>query len=77
MAQCPFCGLEQFEYVDVGIGSVPVAVNCCPLGPSLFEHYSDKATIAAAQMVADELGDMPHGEERFARANELLEKALT
>lgn len=26
---CPFCGLDPYEYVDVGIGSVPVAVNCC------------------------------------------------
>ena len=26
---CPFCGLDPFEYVDVGIGQVPVAVNCC------------------------------------------------
>lgn len=33
---CPFCGCHPFEYVDVGVGSVPVAVTCCGLGNDLF-----------------------------------------
>ena len=35
-AQCPFCGADPFEYVDVGVGSVPVAVTCCELGDGYF-----------------------------------------
>jgi hypothetical protein len=34
---CPFCGLHPYEYVDVGVGMVPVAVNCCPEGQAHFE----------------------------------------
>lgn len=29
---CPFCGHYPYEMVDVGIGMVPVAVNCCEWG---------------------------------------------
>ena len=43
---CPFCGLDPYEYVNVGIGSVPVAVNCCEEGVSLYhgEDFQDLAT---------------------------------
>ena len=39
---CAFCGMDPYEYVDVGVGWVPVAVTCCymaysamggPVGP--------------------------------------------
>lgn len=30
--RCPFCKHCPYEYVDVGVGYVPVAVNCCDLG---------------------------------------------
>jgi len=33
--RCPFCKLHPYEYVDVGVGLVPVAVNCCDLGYAL------------------------------------------
>lgn len=33
---CPFCGCDPFEYVDVGVGRVPVAVTCCELGDLFF-----------------------------------------
>lgn len=36
MATCPFCGLDPYEYVSVGIGSIPVAVTCCQWGYALF-----------------------------------------
>lgn len=36
MTICPFCDTDPFEYVDVGVGSVPVAVTCCDLGDLFF-----------------------------------------
>lgn len=33
---CPFCKLDPYEYVDVGIGSVPVGATCCEYGA---EYY--------------------------------------
>lgn len=36
MTICPFCGRDPFHYVDVGVGSVPVAVDCCELGDLYF-----------------------------------------
>jgi hypothetical protein len=54
---CPFCGLDPYEYVDVGIGSVPVAVNCCEEGVSLYhgEDFQDLATawMAGARAVIE------------------------
>lgn len=29
---CPFCGLDPYEWVNVGAGSVAVGVTCCDLG---------------------------------------------
>jgi hypothetical protein len=43
---CPFCGLDPYEYVDVGIGSIPVAVTCCEDGHRLLvenERFEDLA----------------------------------
>jgi hypothetical protein len=40
---CPFCGCDPYEYVDVGVGYVPVAVTCCDLGVGLFQHFDRKA----------------------------------
>lgn len=36
MTTCPFCERDPFEYVDVGVGHVPVAVTCCELGDLYF-----------------------------------------
>lgn len=38
---CPFCGLDPYEYVDVGVGVIAVAVNCCNEGQLLIEHGID------------------------------------
>lgn len=76
MSECPFCGLCPFEYVDVGVGHIPVAVNCCHFGPLLFEHYADAHTRKVANDVANALGDLPHGEERLLKAADLFEKYL-
>ena len=46
---CPFCGLDPYEYVDVGIGSIPVAVNCCEDYVSLY-HGADFQDLATAWM---------------------------
>ena len=35
MNTCPFCKCDPYEYVDVGICMVPVAVVCCELGMML------------------------------------------
>lgn len=34
--RCPFCKQDPFEYVDVGVGFVPVAITCCDLGVALY-----------------------------------------
>lgn len=36
MSICPFCKQDPFEYVDIGVGYAPVAVNCCDLGIGLY-----------------------------------------
>lgn len=37
-SKCVFCGFHPYEYVDVGVGMVPVAVNCCPEGELHYDH---------------------------------------
>lgn len=29
MSNCPFCKRDPYHYEDVGVGFVPVAINCC------------------------------------------------
>ena len=36
MNTCPFCKCDPYEYADVGICMVPVAVVCCDLGIMLY-----------------------------------------
>jgi len=26
---CPFCGNDPYEYADIGVGCVAVAISCC------------------------------------------------
>lgn len=42
--QCPFCDRDPFEYVDVGVGSVPVAVTCCEFGDLYFRGARPELT---------------------------------
>lgn len=51
--RCPFCGRDPFEYVDVGVGMVPVAVNCCDGGIELYRHGGDPKIKRAAQLMED------------------------
>lgn len=78
MSTCPFCGHHPYEYVDVGVGGdgVPVAVNCCHLGHLIFDWRTEKALHDVAQKAADELGDMPFGEDRLAKAELLIDAAI-
>lgn len=50
MDKCPFCGLNPYEYVDVGIGSVAVAVNCCEMGYDLIVNGADFDALATQWM---------------------------
>ena len=73
---CPFCRHDPYEYVDVGIGWVPVAVTCCQFGILLFNHPS-KEDYEIARRVADEVQDIEDFDARFAKAEELFQAAFT
>lgn len=34
--RCPFCQRDPFHYVDIGVGMMPAAVDCCELGDLYF-----------------------------------------
>lgn len=42
---CQYCGLDPYEYVDVGVGFVPVAVNCCERGIMMYGQGMEPAEI--------------------------------
>lgn len=48
--KCPFCKLDPFEYVNVGVGSVPVAVNCCEYGYALYQLGEPYEVVKATQL---------------------------
>lgn len=50
---CPFCKCDPYHYVDVGIGHVPVAVNCCELGITLFSRNPDKRDLKIALQILE------------------------
>lgn len=77
---CPFCGLDPYEYVDVGLGGrgVPVAVSCCEFGQMLFDdRTADKRWIHLAEKALEELGDSPYGETRMRAAEEILNRLMS
>lgn len=57
MMTCPFCNRDPFHYVDVGIGSVPVAVDCCELGDLYFRGARPELT-DDVMLSADEFRDI-------------------
>ena len=61
---CPFCKQDPFHYVDVGIGMVPVAVNCCDSGIALYS--GNKQVIRALRL------RQSHSPRRKARAARML-----
>ncbi|KAF0674465.1 hypothetical protein [Profundibacterium mesophilum] len=46
--QCPFCGNDPYEYVDIGVGMERVAVTCCELGIEYF-HPDERDTITISR----------------------------
>lgn len=40
---CPFCKMYPYHEVDVGVGYVKAAVDCCDLGVALFQYQSKEA----------------------------------
>jgi len=42
---CAFCGMDPYEYVDVGVGWVPVAVTCCYMAYSAMGGPPQKRAI--------------------------------
>lgn len=42
---CPYCGQDPYEYVDVGVGMIPVAVTCCNAGILYFQYGKSPHTI--------------------------------
>jgi hypothetical protein len=35
-SKCSICGLDPYDYVDIGIGFQAVAVTCCEYGDMLY-----------------------------------------
>lgn len=52
MSNCEYCGYHPYEYVDVGIGSIAVAVNCCELGFYAYQKDMSHRQILAAMRKA-------------------------
>lgn len=44
---CPYCGLHPYDYVDIGVGSQAIAVNCCQWGYLLFDKGMKKSEVDA------------------------------
>jgi hypothetical protein len=78
VANCPFCGLYPYEMVDVGIGSVPVAVNCCELGNLLLDgrHASPEMRKIITEAAA-EIGNGPATEMQLDRVTERLHALIS
>jgi hypothetical protein len=63
---CPFCKQDMYHYVDVGVGFVPVAVNCCEAG--IAWHNGEKT---ARQIIRFR---QSHSPRKKARAKRLMDK---
>lgn len=64
---CPFCKLDPYEYVDVGIGYVAVAVTCCDYGIALIQQ-GNPYFIRIARLMSSPIP------RRQARAKRMLAK---
>lgn len=73
---CPFCGLYPYEMVDVGVGCVPVAVNCCEHGGLLFDHRTDPALQKIATEIAEEIGEGIATDEQLGRLHDRVVAAI-
>lgn len=67
---CPFCRSDPFEYVDVGVGMVPVAVTCCELGMDLYSANGDPHIKRVVQLLeSDNPRRVRRGKRRIKRLN--------
>lgn len=64
---CPFCHCDPFEYVDVGVGMVPVAITCCELGVSLFDWRNKPAQRFARKLLNLRRSHSPRKKARYRR----------
>lgn len=60
---CPFCKCDPYHYVDVGIGYVPAAVDCCDLGIGLFSH-NDEGRKLSRRVLRDMRSPSPRAKAR-------------
>jgi hypothetical protein len=60
---CVFCGHDPFHYVDVGIGMVAAAVDCCDLGYALYSQRDPKVQ----KLAALKRSPSPRKQARFKR----------
>lgn len=61
---CPFCKCDPYHYVDVGVGHVPAAVDCCDLGIGLFSHHEDCGRKLARRVLRDMQNPSPRAKAR-------------
>ena len=62
--KCPYCGLDPYEYVDVGIGMIPIAVNCCEPGYALY------ATDTSDKEIVERYGTPEEWQDEIERKNQ-------
>ena len=72
MERCPFCGHDPFHYVDVGVGMVPVAINCCDAGIALYSRSPVSKVLARVLALR-----RSHSPRKKARAKRILESLET
>lgn len=69
--RCPFCKHDPFEYVDIGVGYVPVAITCCDFGVVLYspgkEYCRERALMQRILRLR-----RSHSPRQKARAKRLL-----
>ena len=71
-ARCVFCKMDPYEYVDVGVCMVPVAITCCDLGVDLYSLNRPAARRSAQRVMRDMQSFSP---KRKARAMKALREA--
>lgn len=69
IAYCPFCGLDPYEYVDIGVGFERVAVSCCEFGVAFFDWRVSAPRI-------QRIGQLLLGDQRQERRGKRLLKRL-
>jgi len=63
--ECPFCGLDPYEYVDIGVGYEAVGVSCCEYGVAYFDWRVNDPAI-------ERVGDLLTGDQRRQRRGRRL-----